>query len=237
MKREDTIEDLEEAIHVFESIACFRDANDEIERCKNRIEEIKAEEKRKKEEKARQEAARIQEANRRKWRNKMIASVSGFVVVAIVVVFVILLNTVIIPNGKYNTAMEYYESGDYATTYKYNAFEKAGIEEEHPTVIYEAAENGDIVEFSGYNWIVLNKTEDTMLIIAEDVIEEKAYNEEYEAITWEECTLRTYLNGTFYNSFSEEEQEMIVETKLTNSDNPEYDTDGGNDTTDKIFLR
>jgi len=75
-----------------------------------------------------------------------------------------------------------------------------------------------------------------MLIITEDLIEERAYNEEYESITWEECTLRTYLNGEFYDSFSEEEQAMIAETNLTTPDNSAYGTDGGNDTTDKIFL-
>lgn len=112
LKRKDTIEDLEDAIRVFESIAGFQDADDEIERCKNRIEEIKAEEKRKEEEKARQEAVRIKEAKRRKRRNKIIASVSGGVV-AVAIAFVIVLNKVIIPISKYNTAMEYYESRDY----------------------------------------------------------------------------------------------------------------------------
>ncbi|MCD8219632.1 MAG: toll/interleukin-1 receptor domain-containing protein [Ruminococcus sp.] len=49
LKREDTIKDLEKAIRLFESIARFRDVNYEIERCKNWIEEIKAEEKQKEE--------------------------------------------------------------------------------------------------------------------------------------------------------------------------------------------
>ena len=96
--------------------------------------------------------------------------------------------------------------------------------------------DGDIIEFGDYTWIVLDKTEDTMLIITEDIVEERAYNEELGKITWENCTLRTYLNEEFYEGFSEEEQEMIVETTLINSDNSEYGTDGGNDTTDKIFL-
>ncbi|MCD7890247.1 MAG: DUF6273 domain-containing protein [Ruminococcus sp.] len=115
-----------------------------------------------------------------------------------------------------------------------DAIEKmAEIKEEHP---YESAKGGDVIEFGGYSWIVLDKTEDTMLIITEDTIEAKAYNLDYDGVTWEECTLRTYLNGTFYDSFSEEEQMMIAETKSTNFDNSKYGTDGGNDTTDKIFL-
>ncbi|MCD8219633.1 MAG: DUF6273 domain-containing protein [Ruminococcus sp.] len=199
------------------------------------------------------------------------------------IAFVIVLNTVIIPSSKYNTAMEYYESGDYenaiamfeelsdyqdsadmikqakfdaATKYyedgdyitAYIAFEEledysdaskkmVEIEEEYPAVIYATAEDGDIVEFGGYNWIVLDKTEDTILIITEDIIEERVYNYAYmEGTTWEECTLREYLNGTFYNSFSKEEQAMIVETHLTNLDNSETGADGGNDTIDKMFL-
>ncbi len=278
LKRKDTIEDLEEAIRVFESIAGFQDADDEIERCKNRIEEIKAEEKRKEEEKVHQEAVRIKEAKRCKQRNKIIASVSGGVIV-VAIAFVIALNKVIIPSSKYNTAMEYYENGDYENAISafeelgdyqdsvdmikqanydlamkyyengdyataYTAFDKLGdysdasekmaeIKEEHP---YESTKDGDIIEFGGYNWIVLNKTEDTMLIITEDIIEERAYNEKNDDEAWEECTLRTYLNETFYNSFSIEERLMIAKTSLTNLDNLNYGTDAGNDTTDKIFL-
>ena len=62
-------------------------------------------------------------------------------------------------------------------------------------------------------------------------------NTEYVDITWEECTLRSWLNEDFYQSaFSEEEQEWIALTQVINEDNPKYNTEGGNDTEDKVFL-
>ena len=64
----------------------------------------------------------------------------------------------------------------------------------------------------------------------------KKYNDAWAAITWETCTLRTYLNGEFYNSFSAEDKAKIALTHNTNLDNPEYGTDGGNDTEDYIYL-
>ena len=66
------------------------------------------------------------------------------------------------------------------------------------------------------------------------------YNEKFEDITWEKCTLRTWLNRNFFNkAFSANEQSAIL---LTNVDNSKghgysgYNTDGGNITQDRIFL-
>lgn len=61
--------------------------------------------------------------------------------------------------------------------------------------------------------------------------------EENTSVTWETCTLRGWLNGTFYNTaFSQTEQGRIATTKVRNEDNPGYGTEGGNDTEDKVFL-
>jgi|GEM_PF-1191057 len=100
-----------------------------------------------------------------------------------------------------------------------------------------SAEVGDIIKFGGYDWLVLDKQSDKALIISENVLEKREYNEEYKSvITWETCTLRAYLNGDFYNSFSESDKKKIIKTKNKNPDNQWYNTDGGNDTEDYIFL-
>ena len=55
-------------------------------------------------------------------------------------------------------------------------------------------------------------------------------------MTWENCDLRTWLNGEFLrNAFTGEEQKMIALSKLANDDNPEYSTSGGNTTEDLVF--
>ena len=56
-------------------------------------------------------------------------------------------------------------------------------------------------------------------------------------MTWEECGLRQYLNGEFYDTtFSPAEKERIVTTKLKNDNNPWYGIEGGSNTKDKVFL-
>ena len=96
---------------------------------------------------------------------------------------------------------------------------------------------GDKIQLGGISWLVLTVEGGKTLVISENVLELRAYHSELVDITWEKCTLREYLNNSFYNStFSEQEKARIAATKLVNADNPEYGTPGGNDTTDKVFL-
>lgn len=68
-------------------------------------------------------------------------------------------------------------------------------------------------------------------------MDNQPYNENYEDITWEESSLRAWLNGKFINrAFSDEEKENINITEIVNQDNPYYGAEGGNNTSDKIFL-
>lgn len=92
------------------------------------------------------------------------------------------------------------------------------------------------IHFGKYDWYILNKQADRMFIITEKVIEKLPYHYEKNEITWENCDLRKYLNGEFYNSFNENERNRIIEVVNENPDNPWYGTSGGNVTVDKIFL-
>jgi hypothetical protein len=75
---------------------------------------------------------------------------------------------------------------------------------------------------------------DSILIILENIITTMPYNKENVAITWEECTLRGWLNGEFLKGFSPQDLAAIVEAKLLNMDT--RSTPGGNDTVDWVFL-
>jgi hypothetical protein len=59
-------------------------------------------------------------------------------------------------------------------------------------------------------------------------------------VTWETCDLRAWLNGEFLQTaFSDAEQAAIVTTMVDNGSSQGYsgwNTDGGNDTPDKVFL-
>ena len=107
---------------------------------------------------------------------------------------------------------------------------------------------------------MLSNTDGKMFLLADQNLDVKPYNSRYTRITWEKSTIRSWLNGyganensdgTDYSSdnfigtaFSGEEQSAICDTYVynaTQSDessnpNPSYNTSGGNNTTDKIFL-
>jgi len=95
---------------------------------------------------------------------------------------------------------------------------------------------GGIIRFGPYDWYVLDKQNDRMLIITEKIIENRHYHSRECEITWEACDLRKYLNGEFYESFSATDRVRIIEVTNENPDNPWYGTPGGNSTVDKIFL-
>ena len=125
---------------------------------------------------------------------------------------------------------------------------------------------GDLVEFGRYpqdensdipsplTWQVLEIKADTVLVISQYVLEQYAYHDWYEHITWEKSNVRSYLNalsgkynkndidhtadGFFKNAFGAEEQSRIKEVTNQNPNAPERwgSTLGGNDTQDKVFL-
>ena len=95
---------------------------------------------------------------------------------------------------------------------------------------------GGKLRFGGYDWYILDKQDDKMLLITENVIEQRPYHSAETAVTWATCSLRQYLNGEFYCSFSASDRSRILDTHVTTPNNPWYGTPGGGDTTDKIFL-
>ena len=75
------------------------------------------------------------------------------------------------------------------------------------------------------------------LVISKYSIDCKPYNTTKDDVTWETCSLRTWLNDDFINSaFSNEERLTISTVTVSAESNPEYDTEPGNATQDKMFL-
>ncbi len=87
-------------------------------------------------------------------------------------------------------------------------------------------------------WIILDERPDgRKLVISRYVLYADTYHAALDAVTWETCGLRKYLNGDFYNQvFSPFEKIHIEKTKVINKDNPRKGTEGGKDTEDKLFL-
>ena len=85
-------------------------------------------------------------------------------------------------------------------------------------------------------WRVLEIKDGKALVISEYLLEPKAYYFELADVTWENSSLRKWLNGDFYDkAFSDSEKGLIQTVTIENQDNPLYGTPGGNDTEDKMF--
>ncbi len=95
---------------------------------------------------------------------------------------------------------------------------------------------GDKISFGNYTWQVVDIQNDRALMITEHIIEQRPYHNAYVGITWADCSLRSYLNGEFYDRFCTEDKSRIVPVININSDNQWYGTNGGEDTRDRIFL-
>lgn len=101
-----------------------------------------------------------------------------------------------------------------------------------PQTLFFGSYNGEPLE-----WTVLDSRDNQLLIITTDAIGTREYHHERTEITWEDCDLRTWLNGDFYDeTFAPDEQDRILTTDVSADDNPHYDTEAGNPTQDKIFL-
>lgn len=95
---------------------------------------------------------------------------------------------------------------------------------------------GDNITFDRYEWRVLDIQNHAALIITESIIAQRAYHNRPGDVTWADCELRAYLNGAFYDTFSEASRSRIMAVTTQNSDNPWYGAKGGEDTQDHLFL-
>ena len=89
-------------------------------------------------------------------------------------------------------------------------------------------------------WIVLQSdTTDfpCVMAISKYVLDAQPFHNEKGYITWENSSLRTWLNSDFLSAaFTAEERQLLADALLSNSDNPTNGTDCGNDTIDTVFL-
>ena len=299
---ENAVDGYEAAIKSFITISGWKDSDEQIYSCQKAIEKIKAQEEADRLElERRAEEQRIAKEKAEKKRKKIIAIVTPIVVTCIA--FVILLVKVIIPNGKYNTAVELYNAGRYEDAItafqalngyrdsseqitkcetaikdaKYNAavelIEKGDIINayesltalngykdsaqkandifsQYKTEKMKNATVGDIIFFGSYEqdnntsngkedveWIVLAREGDRVLVASRYALDRQKYNTSYTSVTWETCSLRKWLNGTFLNAaFSENERAMIPSVAVSADKNPSYSTSPGNSTMDQVFL-
>ena len=87
------------------------------------------------------------------------------------------------------------------------------------------------------SWLVLTGDKDCMLVISEYALDCQTYNKRYAELTWEDCSLRRWLNGTFLDSaFTNSEQSLILTAQVSADKNPQENSDPGNATRDQVFI-
>ena len=111
----------------------------------------------------------------------------------------------------------------------------------------------DIVSFGHYEqdgnrsngaeaieWLVLDVQGNKALLLSRYALDSQPYNSAYGKTTWEACTLRSWLNSTFFDAaFTAEEKASILVTEVDNGasqNNSEWHTKGCNNTEDMVFL-
>lgn len=208
----------EEALDLLNEISGYKNADELIDLCNEKKEEERLEEERKAEE------LRIK-AEKNAKRLKKIAAVATPIVCACIA-FLIVLNTVIIPHIRRRPAFAKYgevlKSANVGDTIKFGKYEQDNN-----------LSNGK----EDIEWDVLAKENNSVLLISKYALDCKQYNTERTDITWETCSVRKWLDGTFMDSaFDGAEKSIVKKTKVLAEKNPYYSTDPGNATTDKVFL-
>lgn len=247
-KRGDT---LNEAIKLFQTISGWRDADERICGCQRKIEEA-----------AREEAERLERAKEQAKKRKKIFAI-GTPIICACIVFLIVLNTVIIPNSKYNDAVALMDDGKYEEAISVfkslNGFKDSEVQIENCNISRYGKEKwnnikniniGDTYTFGTYEqdndtkngqedieWTVLAKDGTKILVVSKYALDCKQYNTSLTEVTWETCTLRKWLNSDFINvAFTADEKAMIPTVTVPADKNPNYRANPGNATQDQVFL-
>ena len=107
-------------------------------------------------------------------------------------------------------------------------------------------------KYQPIKWRVLNRNGNDALLLADVALDDQKYNTNYEDVTWESSSMRSWLNGygasvnqpkTDYSrknfidsAFTSTQRNAIKTTNVVNNNNIDYGTAGGNNTSDKVFL-
>ena len=133
-----------------------------------------------------------------------------------------------------------------------NEDDKPLIEDETETETEQAGNYfiGDIISFGKYEqdnnssngkedieWLIIDVSDTDVLLISKHGLDCVKYNSIKEEVTWETCSLRKWLNDTFFNeAFTIEEKQKIISSSVPAEKMPKYNVNPGNETNDNVFI-
>lgn len=160
---------------------------------------------------------------------------------------------------KYKEASDAFENKDYKTANEiFSQIENYEDSDEmaekslfmlHKTALSEARA-GSVIQFGSYeqdgnadtekepiDWLVLDIKGNRALLVSVYALDCQKYNNQKIDVTWANSSMRNWLNDDFYKTaFSADYQSLILPTSVKTPDNPKHGTEGGTNTTDKVFL-
>ena len=133
------------------------------------------------------------------------------------------------------------------------------IQKTASTCLDNACSIGDTLVFGTWDnkpiqWRIIDKDiyNHRYMLLAMDVLGKRPYHTTYSSVTWEDSTIRSWLNGynPYNNSagvdyrsdnfisraFTSKERSQIPKVKVVNDNNTQYGSVGGRDTEDYVFL-
>ena len=236
-----------EALEMLESIKGWEDADALAQECRQQIKFLEAREK-----KSRENA----EKRAKKRKSSIIIGITGAVVLTALTLLTLFI---FVPNIRYQKAVSAETGGDIVSAYEaFSALGSYRDSSRRAAALYEdykaqksySAEVGETILFGNFEqdnnlddgkeeiaWLVLDKKDDRMLLLSLYGLDCLPYHSENKEVTWENCSLRKQLNGSFYKeAFTPKQQQRIIHAELIAHPNPDYNTDPGNDTKDHVFL-
>ena len=191
-----------------------------------------------------------------KKRKKVIALAAS--AAAACIALLVVLITVLIPSGKYHSAMELYDAGKYQDAYKmFSGISYKDSKDRASECLFivqkpalSGVKTGDTIKFGAYEqdnnrsdgkeeieWIVLDVEGNQALVISKYALDCKKYHSPYVDVTWDKCSLRKWLNDDFLNAaFGAKHQELIPSVSVSPDTDLEYGTDPGSAVNDQVFL-
>lgn len=141
-------------------------------------------------------------------------------------------------DGNYKKAVKllHEKVGDYKDADKKKAY--------FETKLLAQAAVGDTVTYGTAKWLVADSADGTdgverkLLLVRKKPVKAKTvYQTAGQEAVWERSRLRAWLNENFYeNCFSSYEQDAVLATDVITPANSVYGTDGGGQTSDRVFL-
>lgn len=124
--------------------------------------------------------------------------------------------------------------------------------DEMDSILFGSYRQGNNNDIEAIEWLALDydKVNNRVLLLSKDIIDSRCYQDISEdefddmfysdnpiKLTWENCSLRKWLNNEFYNTaFNDNEKQRILVMNIANNDNIDTGAKSGVNTYDKVFL-